>query len=71
MSAPINHGGPAFPPNHDPETHAFGMTLLDYFAAKAMHAIMATPRPGLHISSEDVASMAYQIAGEMIKARAA
>lgn len=28
-----DNGGPAFPPMHDPETHAFGMTLRDYFAA--------------------------------------
>jgi len=30
-----NTGGPAFPPMHDPNTHEFGMTLRDYFAAKA------------------------------------
>ena len=26
-------GGPAFPPMHDPNTHCFGMSLRDYFAA--------------------------------------
>ena len=30
-----NTGGPAFPPTHDPNTHEFGMSLRDYFAAKA------------------------------------
>ncbi len=28
-------GGPAFPPTHGPNTHEFGMSLRDYFAAKA------------------------------------
>ena len=32
---PVNDGGPAFPPMHDPNTHVFGMTLRDYFAAHA------------------------------------
>ncbi len=27
--------GPAFPPQHDPATHPSGMTLRDYFAARA------------------------------------
>ncbi len=31
----IEDGGPAFPPMHDPNTHAFGMTLRDYFIAHA------------------------------------
>lgn len=35
MTEQIKDGGPAFPPTHDPETHPSGMTLRDYFAAKA------------------------------------
>lgn len=49
MSAPINTGGPAFPVEFDHQTFAprnveeakrlmSGMTLRDYFAAKAMQA---------------------------------
>jgi hypothetical protein len=36
----IEHGGPAFPPAHDPATHPSGMTLRDYFAAQAMQALI-------------------------------
>jgi len=44
----INDGGPAFPVwelngNGQPEMTGFGMTLRDYFAAKAMHAIITEP----------------------------
>lgn len=43
MSEPIDDGGPAFP-NNDAHGCAFaGMTLRDYFAAKAMAAIIANP----------------------------
>jgi hypothetical protein len=38
----IEHGGPAFPPAHDPATHPSGMTLRDYFAAQAMQALIHT-----------------------------
>ena len=44
-----NDGGPAFPSraddlNGDPKT---GMTLRDYFAAKALHAMLSTYRETL------------------------
>lgn len=29
------HGGPAFPPMHDPQNHAYGMTMRDWFAGNA------------------------------------
>ena len=51
-----------------------GMTLRDYFAAKAMQGILAGPcsREGV-ISKEwlDVPKFAYDIADEMLKAREA
>ena len=55
------------------DTNQFpGMTLRDYLAAKAMHAIMCTPKPAFgHISSESLAEMAYQQADAMLKARQA
>jgi hypothetical protein len=62
---------PAFPlHNHGTQTlgmHFTGMTLRDYFAAKAMQAIL-----GASISSdqyEDDAEQAYVIADAMIKER--
>jgi hypothetical protein len=59
-------GGPAFPV----KTAMFdctqsGMTLRDYFAAKAMQALI-TRRP---LSGGEVAGDAYIIADAMLKAR--
>jgi hypothetical protein len=60
-------GGPAFPV----KTAMFdctqsGMTLRDYFAAKAMQGLMdaAMPMP-------EIAQAAYQMADDMLKARTA
>jgi len=60
---------PAFPlhPEHYEKTEA-GMTLRDYFAAKAMQALI----PSEIIPTGNVYSMAveaYAIADEMMKAR--
>jgi hypothetical protein len=76
----MNTGGPAFPHVADLVQHSpnggittkpitsNGMTLRDYFAAKAMQAIL------IHHKLEDcddfvVASNAYQMADFMLKAR--
>lgn len=57
-------GGPAFPV--DFSTHNKGMTLRDYFAAKAMQAIMErSPNAPLPM----VAHYAYVQADTMLKAR--
>ena len=53
----------AFPNPH--RTDMTGMTLRDYFAAKAMLRI------GVNTSYEDLAKTAYKIADEMLKAREA
>jgi len=61
-----NTGGPAFPYG----TAYAGMTLRDYFAAKAMQSLLrgANPRDGQwHIESK----AAYEIADAMLKAREA
>jgi uncharacterized protein with PhoU and TrkA domain len=65
-----NTGGPAFPlHNHGVQTlgmHLSGMTLRDYFAAKAMQGLMdaAMPMP-------EIADAAYDMADAMLKAREA
>jgi hypothetical protein len=68
-----NTGGPAFPsseydPRYNRHVAIGGMTLRDYFAAKAMQGIMVrskdTPLPS-------VAKYAYVMADEMLKAREA
>lgn len=57
-------GGPAFPRPGDfnPQT---GMTLRDYFAAKAMQGKIAAGATGY----EDIAFYAYKYADAMLKAR--
>jgi len=67
---------PAFPRPFSEDTYLEGidylaqdgMTLRDYFASKAMQAVM-TRSPTSHFKS--VASVAYQQADEMMKAREA
>ena len=61
-----NVGGAAFPTPHDPMY--LGMTLRDYFAAKAMQGIISTWNTGMppaQLTSEG----AYQYADAMLKAR--
>ncbi len=77
MSTP-NDGGPAFPnPGHDngPGNYrgrpADGMSLRDYFAAKAMQAIVCDPH---HVTYkregyEAVSGYAYALADAMLEER--
>lgn len=61
-----NTGGPAFPvEQHDKD----GMTLRDYFAAKAMQALIAANEGELH--HHHGAYDAYAYADAMLKAREA
>lgn len=49
-----------------------GMTLRDYFAAKAMQGILsATLTPNTIWSQDDAAETAYNVADAMLKAREA
>lgn len=63
-----NTGGPAFPA-HTIAMHE-GMTLRDYFAAKAMHASM-TSDPANEAEADSHAKWAYEMADSMLKAREA
>ena len=49
--------------------HACGMTLRDYFAAKAMQSIRADESFALRHDPEQVADRAYEQADAMLKAR--
>jgi len=62
---------PAFPPMHDPNTHEFGMTLRDYFAAKAMQAVITgyATQNKVDSYSDYWAGFAYEMADAMLKAR--
>ena len=57
-------GGPAFPPMHDPDTHASGMTLRDYFAAKAIAEV-----DWANHSVQNGTKWAYELADAMLAAR--
>jgi len=68
-----NTGGPAYP---SPRWEGWGspqegMTLRDYFAAKAMQAILQ--EKDVHDSRQwhNTAWIAYQVSDEMLKARQA
>lgn len=71
----VKGGGPAFPTTQyangiSPTGHDFGMTMRDYFAAKAMQGMCATLG---EVNGEPfwtvLASDAYKIADAMLRAR--
>ncbi|EMM6072745.1 hypothetical protein M8S69_22705 [Enterobacter hormaechei] len=65
-----NHGGPAFPVAGSEHNYPIeGMTLRDYFAAKAMQGIISSECN--YGAFSDLASDAYSIADAMIRAREA
>lgn len=70
-------GGPAFPrpfsvDDVDPDisypAHT-GMTLRDYFAAKAMSSYLDRPNLPINVSDEQLACASYDMADAMLKAR--
>ena len=69
-----DHGGPAFPvplnPGEQYDVHgpADGMTLRDYFAAKAMQGALANPE--VKETAGARSEWAYEIADAMLKERA-
>ena len=69
-------GGPAFPYfGHTGWSTNCGMTLRDYFAAKAMQSFCSTYTRAPHSSTEEwldsISTRAYMIADSMLKARQA
>jgi len=64
-------GGPAFPVTSDNYANpdSTGMTLRDYFAAKAMHGIVSTVPHLKTINPDDAAIEAYEYADAMMKER--
>ena len=61
MEQRIETGGPAFPGYGEP-----GMTLRDYFAAKAMQGLLAS---NVQDVMPEFAKRAYEMADAMMKAR--
>lgn len=70
-----NNGGPAFPVAGSEHNYPIdGMTLRDYFAAKAMQGWIASfPADACHPSvsgiCDKVAKQSYELADAMLKAR--
>jgi len=62
---------PAFPRPYSGTSQfaQVGMTLRDYFASKAMQAMMSDPN--LDMGCNTVATLSYRMADEMMKAREA
>ena len=67
----IDTGGPAFPNDwRDNEIGSTGMTLRDYFAAKAMQGLLAQSLgTALGSDPKSAAIYAYAMADAMLKAR--
>lgn len=68
-----NNGGPAFPhpnPDYTQKTHLpfGGMSLRDYFAAKALQGMLACEM--LRATEQEFSERAYAVADAMLKARA-
>jgi hypothetical protein len=62
-------GGPAFPAHHfDLAENEHGMTLRDYFAAKAMQAYLGWPEASSH-GEALIADCAYAMADAMLAER--
>jgi len=61
----------AFPSPRDPKTGSDdkGMSLRDYFAAKAMQGFLSNIESNPDFSRWQVADFAYKIADEMMRAR--
>ena len=73
MSNTINNGGPAFPTENARQTgpsswHEEGMTLRDYFAAKALQGLLSHNSNG-NASDKNIAEWAYSQADAMLRAR--
>jgi hypothetical protein len=67
-----NTGGPAFPINANESADRCiytGMTLRDYFAAKALQGILTDPE--IVMGATEIADLSYKYAEAMLKAREA
>ena len=70
MSGDMYAGGPAFPGTHfDLADNEHGMSLRDYFAAKAMQSLVADPDDQHNMTKVQIAKWAYAMADRMLEAR--
>ena len=73
MSSIETTGGPAFPTGAGVSLYKSGMTLRDYFAAKAMSGLLGAGRDAQYgdAGMDDLANAAYRMADAMLEAREA
>ena len=66
-----NNGGPAFPVQDASKWQAHGMSLRDYFAAKAMQGMLADLPKTMYgeMWTHNVAIAAYAVADAMLEAQ--
>ena len=62
---------PAFPTGTGVTPYKSGMTLRDYFAAKAMQGMFASGNLPQSVQDDELAFAAYEMADAMLKAREA
>ena len=60
----LHTGGPAFPVGN-----VNGMSLRDYFAAKAMQAMLSSPNCPMGVEESALARQAYITADALLRAR--
>jgi hypothetical protein len=68
----IKTGGPAFPTAeifHDEVVYTGGMTLRDYFAAKAMQGLVSSAKIDETIQLNEAAGWSYKMADALLKVR--
>ena len=65
-----DNSAPAFPSDSNEYGTVLGMSLRDYFAAKAMQGFNANPHYDEY-SHEDMAALCYMAADAMLAARSA
>jgi hypothetical protein len=69
MSNEIANDEPAFPVTIEEGLTHEGMGLRDYFAAKAMQAMLSSPNCPMHVKESELATQAYHTADAMLRAR--
>lgn len=62
-------GGAAFPQPINPGEYGRGMTLRDYFAAKAMQSLLTSIEAGNEHQVSLIPNIAYEMADAMLKER--
>jgi hypothetical protein len=68
---PVSLGNPAHGHQDGPHTWQFpGLSIRDYFAAKAMQGAFDCPIPATQDEKDYIATHAYRMADAMLKARA-